>query len=122
MLAVILAALFTRRISAAAAKTALVAGPICFYLINFAFVDPVQAFLMTWFELAEPLHFLHLLAFVFVLTVLLMVSISAARPVPSAAVTDTAEPPVDMSPWRHARLASAIVVICTLACYVLLAQ
>src|SRR5690606_23815138 len=67
MLAVILAALFTRRISAAAAKTALVAGPVVFYLINFAFFDEIQAILMPVFGLSEPVHFLHFLAFVFVL-------------------------------------------------------
>ncbi|MGH8223261.1 MAG: solute:sodium symporter family transporter, partial [Woeseiaceae bacterium] len=58
MLAVILAALFTRRISAMAAKCALVIGPVVFYLINFAFFDEIQALLMPFLGVAEPVHFL----------------------------------------------------------------
>ena len=121
MLAVILAALFTRRISAAAAKTALVAGPIVFYLINFAFFDEIQAVLMTQFGAAEPVHFLHFLAFVFVLTVLMMVVISAIRP--SAAIPDeSAGAGLELTPWRYALHVSGVVVVCTLAFYIALAQ
>ena len=121
MLAVILAALFTRRISAAAAKTALIAGPVVFYLINFAFFDRIQAVLMPLFGLSEPVHFLHFLAFVFVLTALLMIAISALRPVVREAAP--APPaPVDMTAWPHAGSVSAIVVLLTLGFYIALAQ
>jgi SSS family solute:Na+ symporter len=122
MLAVILAALFTRRISAAAAKTALVAGPIAFYLINFAFFDEIQAILMTHFGAGEPVHFLHFLAFVFVLTVLLMIVISAVRPAAATAPAESTDAGLDLTPWRFALPASAVVVICTLAFYIALAQ
>jgi SSS family solute:Na+ symporter len=121
MLAVILAALFTRRTSAAAAKTALIAGPIAFYLINFAFFDEIQAMLMNYFGAEEPVHFLHFLAFVFVLTVVLMIIVSRLRPsawAPPAIVDGR----LDLKPWRHAYVASAVVVICTLAFYIALAQ
>ena len=121
MLAVILAALFTRRVSAAAAKTALIMGPVVFYLINFAFFDEIQAFLMTGMGAREPVHFLHFLAFVFLLTVVLMIVVSKLRPSvwAPATVADTA---VDLKPWRYAKEASAVVVICTLAFYMALAQ
>ncbi len=121
MLAVILAALFTRRISAAAAKTALIAGPVAFYLINFAFFDEIQGWLMPLLGTDEPIHFLHFLAGVFVLTVLLMITISTVRP-DSREPARRAPAEVDMQPWRHAVPASAIIVICTLAFYIALAQ
>ena len=121
MLAVILAALFTRRISAAAAKTALVAGPVVFYLINFAFFDEIQSLLMTHFGVDEPVHFLHFLAFVFVLTVILMIVISKLRPSVWTPAPD-AVTGADAEPWRYAKQASAVVVICTLAFYIALAQ
>lgn len=121
MLAVILAALFTRRISAAAAKTALVVGPVAFYLINFVFFDPIQAWIMTTFGADEPIHFLHFLAVVFVLTAVLMVIISVVRP-STFEPGDAGRAPVDLEPWRHASTASAVVVLLTLAFYVALAQ
>jgi solute:Na+ symporter, SSS family len=121
MLAVILAALFTRRISAAAAKTALLVGPFLFYLINFAYFDEVQAWIMATFDVAEPIHFLHFLAVVFLLTTVLMVAISVVRPgVPKPDLSVTA--PVDMQPWRFANTASVAIVLLTLACYIALAQ
>ena len=121
MLAVILAALFTRRISASAAKTALVAGPVAFYLINFAFFDEIQAVLMPLFGLSEPVHFLHFLAFLFVLTALLMIAVSAWRPA-AREVPTAPPPPVDMTAWPHARTVAAIVVLLTLGFYIALAQ
>jgi SSS family solute:Na+ symporter len=121
MLAVVLAALFTRRITALAARTALLVGPILFYLINFAFYDPIQAGLARAFGLTEPVHFLHFLAFVFLLTSAMMVAISAARPA-TAVVPAVTPPGIDLAPWPHARRVSLIVVVVTLGTYVLLAQ
>lgn len=121
MLAVVLAALFTRRISAAAAKCALVAGPITFYLINFVYFDKIQAWLMPLLGVDEPVHFLHFLAAVFVLTVLLMIVASAVSP----AVCDDSPSvpgPIDPTPWRYAKPVSVVVVLSTLACYIALAQ
>jgi SSS family solute:Na+ symporter len=121
MLAVVLAALFTRRISAAAAKVALIVGPVLFYLINFAFSEPIQRLLADLFSLQDPVHFLHLLAGVFVLTVLLMVAVSAVRPA-GKVETSYGPPPVEMTPWRHARMVSVIVTVLTVGTYVALAQ
>lgn len=121
MLAVVLAALFTTRITALAAKTALILGPVLFYLINFAFYDPIQDLLARIFGLEDPLHFLHFLAFVFLLTAALMITISLLRP-KQAAIDPLPVAPVDMTPWRFARIASVIVAACTVATYVALAQ
>ena len=121
MLAVILAALFTRRISAAAAKAGLIVGPVVFYLVNFAFFDEIQGWLMRVAGLAEPMHFLHFLAAVFLLTVVLMIGISALRP--SRQALPREQPgPVDLAPWRFAGVTSGVIVVCTLAFYVALAR
>ena len=32
-----------------------------FYLVNFAFAEPIQRTLAEWFSLQDPVHFLHLL-------------------------------------------------------------
>jgi SSS family solute:Na+ symporter len=121
MLAVILAALFTRTISAAAAKTSLIVGPVAFYFINFVFFDEIQAWLKRLAGLDEPVHFLHLLAAVFVLTVVMMIVISRLRParmeIPAAG--DVA---VDLTPWRFAGIASVVIVFCTLTFYIVLAR
>ena len=121
MLAVILAALFTRRISALAAKAALVIGPVVFYLVNFAYFDEVQGFLMPLLGLDEPVHFLHFLAAVFVLTVLLMIVVSVARPARSRDMPAVAAP-VELAPWALAKPVSVVIVFCTLAVYIALAQ
>jgi SSS family solute:Na+ symporter len=66
-------------------------------------------------------HFLHFLAFVFLLTIVLMLVVSKLRPsvwTPAAAGATG----VDLTPWRYARYASAVVVILTLAFYIALAQ
>ncbi|KAA9131624.1 solute:sodium symporter family transporter [Marinihelvus fidelis] len=121
MLAVILAALFTRRASALAAKTALVVGPVVFYMVNFAWREPIQAAVQSAFGLQEEIHFLHWLAVVFVFTVALITAISAWRP-DTRSHAPAAPAPVDMTPWRMARPISALVVLATLATYILLAQ
>lgn len=121
MLAVVLAALFTRRISPAAAKTGLIVGPLVFYLVNFAFFDEIQAWLMRIADLPEPVHFLHFLAGVFLLTVILMIAISIVRPARllPAVRSDVA---LDLTPWRFAGITSAVIVFCTLAFYIALAR
>lgn len=123
MLAVILAGLMTRRINARAAKVALVAGPLVFYLLNFAFGDAYQAFMMNLLGLDEPLHFLHTLAVVFVITVLLLVSLSVGASTPGPGHHESSvSARVDLTPWRHAKVAATVISITTVAFYVLLAQ
>jgi SSS family solute:Na+ symporter len=66
-------------------------------------------------------HFLHFLAFVFLLTIVLMIVVSKLRPslwTPAA----TADTGIELKPWRYAKEASAVVVIGTLAFYIALAQ
>jgi solute:Na+ symporter, SSS family len=121
MLAVILMGFFTRNVSAYAAKVALVAGPILFYLLVFGFGDQVQAFFRGVFGLQEDVHFLHLLAMVFVVSVLLMLVVSHFKPAEKT-YQDLDAHAVDMTPWRHAKSISTVVCVTTVVFYLLLSQ
>ena len=121
MLAVILAGLLTSRATATAAKTGLIAGPVLFYIINFAFNDEVQAVARTLFRTESDIHFLHFLALVFVITAAVMVAVSRLWPAPRR---DWSMPsaPVDLTPWKHARAMSVFIVVATFGVYIALAQ
>lgn len=121
MLAVILLGMLYRKTSAFSAKASLVGGPVLFFLLVFTFDEPVQAFLKALSGSPDEVHFLHFLAIVFVVVVAFMLVSSRVRP----AVREYEEPDlarVNMTPWKHARAMGAFVSVCTIACYVLLAQ
>ena len=123
MLAVILAGLLTRNINAVAAKTGLLAGPVIFYLLNFSLADPYQSLMQNVFGLSEPMHFLHTLAIVFVLTLLMMYAISRrSAELPVASSIFTGKPVLDMTPWRWAKPAAGIISLSTILFYLFLAQ
>ncbi|PHZ86531.1 solute:sodium symporter family transporter [Paremcibacter congregatus] len=121
MLAVILLGMMTKHVSAFAAKIGLIAGPIVFYMLVFGFGDQVQTGLMAVFGMTDEVHFLHLLAFVFVLTVLGMLLISHFKPAEHIYVAVLVDA-VDVTPWRHAKLTGVIISLITVGFYVLLAQ
>jgi SSS family solute:Na+ symporter len=127
MLAVILCGLLTRFVNATAAKISLILGPIVFYLLNFSLAEPFQNWLQQTFGLSEPLHFLHTLAIVFGLTLVLLFGLSWARPAAtgSGKITGSGTQNVahlDLTPWRHTRLAAILISVTTLAFYIALAQ
>jgi len=123
MLAVILCGLMTRFINARAAKISLLVGPLLFYLLNFAFGDAYQVFMMELFGLSEPLHFLHTLGVVFVLTLALLVGLSAgSRDTEPAPLEAAGAVSLDLTPWRYAKVAGAFISVATIACYIALAQ
>ena len=123
MLAVILCGLLTKRVTARAAKSGLVIGPVIFYLLNFSFGDRYQAVMRALFGLSENLHFLHTLALVFVLTLGLLVILSWRSPAGEALPSRTpARSSLDMTPWRYAKIAGIAISAITIACYVALAQ
>jgi len=123
MLAVILCGLMTRRVKAGAARFALLAGPAMFYLLNFTFADAYQARMQHLFGLSEPLHFLHTLGLVFVLTLVILFA-GSLRPAASETPTEPVliEPKIDMTPWRHLRLAATLISLATVLFYLGLAQ
>lgn len=121
MLAVILMGFLTKRTSALSAKIILTAGPFCFFLLAFAFEQPVQAFLKGVFNTPYDIHFLHLLAFVFVVSVLVMAVISFFAPSKTVYQPEYTQD-VDISPWRHAKLVGAAISVATIVFYIGLAQ
>lgn len=121
MLAVILLGMLYRKASAFSAKAGLIGGPVLFFLLVFTFDEPVQALLQRWSGSQDEIHFLHFLAIVFVAVVLFVGLVSHFRPA-SAERPDADRAPVDMTPWRHAKAMGAFVAVCTIACYVALAQ
>ena len=121
MLAVLLLGMLDKRVSASSARAGLVGGPVLFFLLVFSFDAPVQAFLQGLLGTADEVHFLHFLGLVFVVVVAFMLLVSWLRPERSHYV-EPGTPPVDMTPWKHAKALGAFVCVCTVACYVLLAQ
>lgn len=124
ILAVIFCGLLTKRISALAAKSGLIIGPIAFYLLNFSLGSEFQDLMSRLFELSEPLHFLHILAVVFVLTLAMMALISYTdkAAAPNNVNGGGAAPAVDMTPWRYTRIAGILISAATIGIYVALAQ
>lgn len=121
MLAVIMLGFVTKRVSATAAKIGLIGGPILFYLLVFALGEHVQTFLKDLFGVVDDIHFLHLLAFVFVLTVLTMLVVSWIRPAEKI-YTPTETHDVDTTPWKYAKHTAVVISVITLLFYILLAQ
>jgi SSS family solute:Na+ symporter len=123
MLAVILCGMMTTFVNARAAKISLLVGPALFYLLNFVFGDAYQAFMMKLFGLSEPLHFLHTLAVVFVVTLVILFAFSRGqRDEYAAAVMPASNVEINLEPWRFARIAGALISVTTLVCYIALAQ
>ena len=121
MLAVLLLGFFTKRVSALAAKIGLVAGPILFYLLVSVFCDTVQDLLKRTFGLSHDVHFLHFLAFVFVLTALLMLVISKFKPAQKTYVQEYTHD-VDITPWKHVKLTALAISLAAILFYALMAQ
>jgi SSS family solute:Na+ symporter len=121
MLAIILLGFLTKRVSPLAAKVSLIAGPLVFYLLVFAFEARVQAALKTTFGLVDDLHFLHFLAIVFVLTLVVAFVISYFRPAEKI-YEQSYTRDVDITPWRYAKPAGLAIVAATVLFYVALSQ
>lgn len=123
MLAVILCGLMTSFVKARAAKIALLVGPVLFYLLNFVYGDAYQAFMMKLFGLSEQLHFLHTLAVVFVITLLLLFVFSRGeKDEHGATVMPASNVQLNLEPWRFARVTGVFISIATIVCYIALAQ
>lgn len=121
MLAVILLGFMTKFVTARAAKVAMIAGPLMFYFLVFAFGEQVQAVAQGLFGINEEIHFLHFLALVFILTSILMVMISKVWPEDYQERKSEAVR-VDMTPWKHAKLTSIVISILVVCTYIYLSQ
>ncbi|MHC4165967.1 MAG: solute:sodium symporter family transporter [Planctomycetota bacterium] len=104
---IMLAGFFLKGISAIAAKSALFFG-LAFYIT-------------TTFILKVDVHFVHIWGIEFVLNMLIMFGVSYFCPREETAEEEAIEV-VDMHCWKHTRLLSAILVVVTIAIYVLLGK
>ncbi len=107
MLAVILLGFLTKRVPPLAAKVGLVCGPIMYFVLVFFF--------------EENVHFLHLLAIVFLVVAAVMLVIGRLWPQDADFVQKETDD-VDVTPWRYAVPAGATICVATIVCYLLLAQ
>ncbi len=107
MLAVILLGFLTKRVPPLAAKVGLVCGPIMYFVLVFFF--------------EENVHFLHLLAIVFLVVAAVMLVIGRLWPQDADFVQEETDD-VDVTPWRYAVPAGATICVATIVCYLLLAQ
>ncbi|MFT4940929.1 MAG: SSS family solute:Na+ symporter [Paraglaciecola sp.] len=122
MLAILLLGMFTKKVSATAAKTGLIIGPIMFYLLVFHFGDQVQYVLKSYFGLADDIHFLHFLAAVFIMTIAVMVGISRFKPQAEKGSVEEIVPPVDMTPWRYGVPVGIAISIATIGMFFVFTQ
>lgn len=121
MLAVIMLGFLTKKVSAKAAKIGLLGGPVAFYLLTTTFDAEIQNFLMTVFNTPDQIHFLHMLAFVFLLTVAVMLIVSKFYPAEKVYVQKYTQD-VDITPWKYAKHAGTAISVITVMFYILLAQ
>jgi SSS family solute:Na+ symporter len=99
--------MLTKRVPALAAKVALVAG---FGIIAIGyFVPPFDGYV-------TALHEFHFLGVVFALLVAAMLLIGKLKPSPAAWVHADAKA-VDTTPWRHAKITGAILILLVFAIY-----
>ncbi len=121
MLAVILLGFFTKKVSAKAAKIGLVGGPILFYLLTNTFDAEIQNIAMEVLNSTDPIHFLHMLALVFVLTVIVMLIVSRYYPAENTYHQKTSLM-VDLTPWKYGKLTGVLISFITVMFYIFLAQ
>ncbi len=110
--AVVLVGMVTRRVPALAAKVALVTG---FTVIALGyFVYPFTA-------VVESLHEFHFLGVVFAYLVIIMLIIGELRPLPEEWVQEDVRA-VDMTPWKHTKVAGLVLVLLVLTIYIVFAD
>ena len=102
MASVILAAFFFPRVSAAGAKAGLLFGLAFYVVVNFVWrVD---------------LHFVHIWGIEFVLNIVVMHLVSLAYERTNTFIIQDVGV-VDVTPWKHTRMVSAILIIITVSIY-----
>jgi SSS family solute:Na+ symporter len=104
----LLAGYLTRTVSARAANATLVS-----YLACLAFFQ---------FVVAPPMHFLHLLALLFVVHVLLLVCLTHAFPQAQIAESSPGAATIDLRPWKHFPLVSGMALATMVLTYLLFSR
>jgi SSS family solute:Na+ symporter len=104
---IMLAGFFMKRISAAAAKTALIFG-LVYYIV-------------TTFILKLDIHFIHNWGIEFVLNVIIMYTVSYFYPRKNFGIR-TAAVKMEMVQWKYAKHLSVVLVVVTILIYILLGR
>lgn len=121
MLAVILFGYLTSRTPAIAAKTALIVGPVLFFLSVFIFENETQNLLKNFLGLQYDLHFLHFLALIFAITLSWMFIVRLIRPTRTAYIAKDSLK-VDLTPWKARKFHAIAISVATIGIYMLLSQ
>lgn len=131
ILTIIVVGYLTRRVPAIAAKVAVVSGSILYILSQFIlqpyFINKAlttakasgitdEAALKLIEAEAYP-HFLHIMAILFLLNILIMVIIGKYRPRATAYVQEFTKE-VDITPWKYAKQAGIAVCLIVIAVYI----
>jgi SSS family solute:Na+ symporter len=110
--AVVVVGMLTRRVPAKAAKIALLTG---FTVIAIGyFVSPFDS-------IVDSMHEFHFLGLVFTYLVILMLVIGELSPMDKEFVQQDVKA-VDMTPWKHAKLCGALLVLMVLMIYIVFAD
>ncbi len=109
---VVLIGMPNRRVPALAAKVGLVMG---FVIITAGY------FLPPFSDWAGRIHEFHFLGLTFAFLIVLMLGVGAVRPLPTPWTQEDVQA-VDMTPWKHRRLAAVLLVVAVLAIYAFFAD
>ncbi len=110
--AVVLVGMLTKRVPPKAAKIGLLAGFV---------VIAVGYFVSPFDQIVESMHEFHFLGTVFAYLIILMLVIGEISPLPEEYIQEDVKA-VDMTPWKHARLAGLMLTGIVLLVYVLFAD
>ncbi len=105
IIAIVLVGMLTTRVPARAVKIAIGFHLVAYGSVQFLFKDQVA------------LHFLHLYAILFVIEVGFMLLMGYWKPAHKVRVMHT--PPVDMTPWPHAKACAVTLLSCVVGLYCL---
>ncbi|MDH3747314.1 MAG: solute:sodium symporter family transporter [Gammaproteobacteria bacterium] len=112
ILAVVVVGMLTRRVPPVAAKIALLTG---FAVIACGYFVPPFTYIVA------NMHDFHFLGVVFSYLVIIMLVVGELRPLPAEWI-QTDVKAVDMTPWKYARRAGAILVLIVLSIYIFFAD
>ncbi|MEP2935252.1 MAG: solute:sodium symporter family transporter [Gilvibacter sp.] len=131
ILTIIVVGYTTKWVPAIAAKIGLLSGSILYILSQF-FLQPyftekaltqaaadgiTDAAELAAVEAGAYPHFLHVMAILFVANILIMLAIGKKKP-RATAYEQTYTKQVDITPWKHVKLAGAIVVLIVVSTYI----
>ncbi|MEM7085053.1 MAG: solute:sodium symporter family transporter [Bacteroidota bacterium] len=108
ILTIIVVGYLTKRVPAVAAKIAMASGVILYTVSQFVLAPMIGD---------EYPHFLHVMAFLFVINVMVMLVIGKMFPRPTDYVQDYTQQ-VDITPWKYVKLAGLIIVIIVVSTYI----